>query len=233
MTRAVDINDRAVRVEGRAVGVGQGSAIPDSVVNRWPIDEGGGSTLTDSVGDTNATNNDGTWTGGNWVGDFALSLDGNNDYIDTNLTSDFGSNDFGFLLTINTTDTTPRWFGSYDGGSFTNGDIIGTWDDDAVKFRVKGDSGSVELSGTVSVGDGNKHRVLIRRSAGDIEIWVDGSLDTSTTDNTGSITTAQDIYVGGTPAGDHVGAVVDDVARTDGSTTMADIENDYDRQPWS
>jgi len=34
MTRAVDIEGRGVRVNGRSVGVGAGSAIPDSVVSR-------------------------------------------------------------------------------------------------------------------------------------------------------------------------------------------------------
>ena len=49
MTRAVDIEGRGVRVNGRSVGVGVGSAIPDSVVSR-PDDTNTATGLSNSIG---------------------------------------------------------------------------------------------------------------------------------------------------------------------------------------
>lgn len=81
MSRAVDINGRGVRVEGRGVGVG--SAIPDSGgTHQWNFDEGSGTTVADYIGSLDGTVNGATWQTGAGVGDAHLSLDGSNDYID-------------------------------------------------------------------------------------------------------------------------------------------------------
>jgi len=62
----------------------RGDAIPDSVTNRWPMDEGSGTTLADDVGSTNANLVGGTWVSDtSSVGGSHTDYDGVDDRWDT------------------------------------------------------------------------------------------------------------------------------------------------------
>ena len=60
--------------------VSVGSAIPDSAVYRWPVDEGSGQTLTDELQNEDITTNFENWVSGSqYVGESAKSFDGVDD----------------------------------------------------------------------------------------------------------------------------------------------------------
>jgi hypothetical protein len=58
-----------------------GPDIPDSVTNRWKIDEGSGTTLSDSEGSQSGTVNGATWVSGSkYTGGYALDHDSSDDW---------------------------------------------------------------------------------------------------------------------------------------------------------
>ena len=93
MTRAVDIEGRGVRVNGRSVGVG--SAIPDSELpqtqNRWVLDSGSGTSWRDAVGSSPASANFENWVSGNFLGGYKSVLDGTDDKADSGAAPPSGS----------------------------------------------------------------------------------------------------------------------------------------------
>lgn len=154
-------------------------AIPDSVVNQWPHDEGSGTTLTDNVGSVDGTINGATWESlGDAVGGFYLDYDGVDDF--TNLGNDpvnfVYSGDFTFTTFVRVDDTT-----SITHDLFEHTDL-----DDGLELRVVDDNprfvafGTDSVTSSLSVAQAEWEFVSFRydRSAEEITFGVSGSYET-------------------------------------------------------
>lgn len=57
------------------------SLITDGLENRWTMEDGSGSTVTDVYGNNDGTLNGPTWSTNSYEGDYSVNFDGSNDYI--------------------------------------------------------------------------------------------------------------------------------------------------------
>lgn len=156
------------------------SAIPDSVGNHWPMDEGSGSTLADNVGSRNLS-----LTGGSWTGD-VLVLNGSSDYA-ANGDSYFDALDdfslFGWFKTDS--DAVGALAGSYD----TNGNR--SWwtgvGNDLINVNTSNDGVNFqrhEFDTPLSSETWTSFALARTASSGSVEIWKNaGSLGTATLDS--------------------------------------------------
>ena len=90
-----------------------GDAIPDDLDNQWRLDEGSGSSISDNIGDVNASLfNDPSWENTNeGVGGFVLNFQNDNEYLETDET--FGINGEKYTIIF--------WIkAEFDGGRYVN-----------------------------------------------------------------------------------------------------------------
>lgn len=231
-----------------------GSAIPDSAIHHWPMDEGGGSTISDGVGSINGTLEGSSWVSGSWWEGHALDGDGVDDRVDlsSNLMGpSFLSGEFTILATIETTTTSESAFMAnvnddadqwqqYGINRNTEGGIDWVWRDDSRdEFRVYTEN---------SYNDGTPHRIAWRNpttnpSHNDVEIFVDASSQDLSTEDTGSVSnhtewnTVWPLFarVGNENGGydNFYNGILDNIIICDESLTESEIQHDYNRQPWS
>jgi len=155
------------------------SAIPDSVDNQWPLDEGSGTTQTDNVGSIDATMNGSTWVfDADAVGDYVVSYDGADDYDELASNPRYVYNgDFTITAYIVIDDASANLtiFGDQDG-------------DNAEGFRFRVNSGNLgwviegveSASHSTSLSTGTVYFASARwdDSAGEITLGIDGSYET-------------------------------------------------------
>jgi len=222
-----------------------GSAIPDSAVHQWKIDEGTGSNAADSIGNNDFSITGATWTDeSNAVGGEILDLDGVDDGLEASYDSLLsGPNDFSVAFTLDMSDTNLDPFGSAmivtnETGSGSGGDGL---------FISIGNSGSgnMEWSST----DGNfKHNASfdisglggLTRFCGTHDasngwtIYVDSNSQSLGSDNANQDSTNQGLYIGENGAGNkRLQSRVDNpiVYNTVLSSTV--VQNDYGAQPFA
>lgn len=221
---------------GPAGSSGGGDELPDSVVNRWPIDEGSGTTFADAIGTA-----DGTWNGGSWVSDssyiggFGYSLDGTDDNGDTGATMPAGSMGLGITVDFSSTKSTFQYITAAHNGTNEGGRQIRFNDNGDLYAEVINDSGTI-FSTTASVSTG-RHRVwmILDVSAPELRLAIDGSV-VSTTSVSGNFQTQLSNHaIGYDPGGSqfYLQATVDEPMVDSDAPTSQDLTDDYDRQPWS
>ena len=215
------------------------SAIPDSVVNRWPMDEGDGTTFSDAVGTA-----DGEWFGGAWVsdssyiGDYGYSLDGVDDYGDTGET--MPANSLTLLATVNFSSDkskTEYIHGVQDSGNaggrmlrFHNG---GT---NRIQFESMNDNGSID-NAEYDLPSTGRYRVagILDASVPEIRVAVDGTVR-DTTAVSGSFGTQLSNHKVGRrpdePEGYYDGEVDEPLIANEAYSSQQ-LTDDYNRQPWA
>jgi len=228
------------------------SGIPDSAIYRWKFSAGSGSTATDSIGSADGTINGATWVSGTYVDGEALSGDGTDDYVNVGQLPDFSSITGGNFAIAYTVDDFTSGTGNFGLNTTDGGEAV------QVRHGNTGPSGAPELylqdssdgstlfeyatSGPLD--DGNKHRVIVNKNgntAGDIEFY-DNTTQLSTTNitdggfsSTGSFT--NDFFLLGASQDGSLdspmGATLDDIIIFSDSLISQQIQDDYDRQPWS
>lgn len=219
------------------------SAIPDSVVNRWPINEGSGTTFADAVGTA-----DGTWFGGTWVADsnfiggYGYSLDGVDDYGDTGATCPAGSRTLAATVELPTLKSVhERLHGWQSGGDpgtcFLRSALEGDTDN-LPSFTSISDSGNIyRVDATSSVATNTKTRIVgvLDDDLGELRMYINGSLN-NTTAISGSFTTQLSNHKVGRRSDDtteFLEGVVDEPLIDGTAWDGATAEDDYNRQPWS
>jgi hypothetical protein len=231
--------------------VDQGSAIPDSAIHQWKLDEGSGSTGADSIGTADGTVNGPTWVSGTYKGGYALSGDGTDDIFDVGSLGTFGSSmgsDFSLILTVESSSFGNRIMELRYGGNNNARWDLHAESDGSLGFILTDDGDNMlDVETSNSFDDGSKHRVVYNKtanSASGLEIWVDG---TNENVNVGS---DQNYGSGALPDFDkavqffathgwddstfnHFQGTLDNIILCDDSLTSTEIQNDYDRQPWS
>ncbi|MBN1786765.1 MAG: hypothetical protein JW806_00035 [Sedimentisphaerales bacterium] len=169
----------------------------EGLVAHWMFDEGTGSVAGDSANGHNGTITGATWTTGKIGG--ALNFDGNNDYVRVPNHSDF---DFpaGFSLCA--------W--AQPGVNDVHGRIVYRYDASSQDgyFVSQAQQGSYNLN--VYVGGSNSYVasdvepnagqwayiVAVRQSDGDLNIYVDGNIQSEITNASGEIDSSGDIFIG-------------------------------------
>ena len=213
--------------------------IPESVVNRWPIDEGSGQTAADSVGNDDLSFNFEQWQSGDWIGGWAKDFDGTDDRGDAATTAPDG--DVALYITISfDSDIDSRsyliGFGDLTGSA---NDAIGiefSGTTNELRFAVRDGGGNFENT-THTLPTTGTYRIVgwFDDSENQIRLAVDGdqksSAEVSDSDFSGLGTFSVGYERG--PDRSFYGQILDEPMVADTSPSTEELEDDYDRQPWS
>ena len=227
-------------------------AISDIAVHHWPMDEGSGSTITDNVGSEDGTLNGPSWVSNSWQGGFALDGDGTDDYIETGTWGSFGSNIHEPHAVLFTVETTTDERGAFFGITDDNSDLvwrcsINVFEDNVVEFQRRDDArNTAGVYSSSEINDGEKYRVVINidgPSESDMELYLNANEDTNV-QNSGTLEGGE-LFDFPHPImffareedspgpARYFDGVLDNIIVTNDSLSEAEIEKDYEQQPWS
>jgi len=223
------------------------SAIPDSVVNRWPIDEGSGTTFNDVEGASDASTFGGiTWeSDATSIGGERVLLDGTDDGANSGAAKPAGS--FTFLITIETTEDITKIAemqavldGSGASGVAGEAELRfrGDQSTNRIELAVPNDSDNNQLVNVDNaVSSNTKHRVagILDTSASEIKIAVDGSVVATNTVSGNFQTQLSNHSIGADGYGNqrYLPGYVDDSIIANEAYSSDQLSDDYNRQPWS
>jgi len=229
------------------------SAIPDSAILHWPINEGSGDTIYESIGEIPEQDGDIQggidWIDNNWWGGWALDSPGesSDDTVATGQWGDWGSGlDTGgsIMFTFESTSTGKESFISCDDAD-ENMFLIRSrgreGDADDINFWINdNDDNRIEVETEAGFMDGEPHRCVINikgENASDpIDIWIDGdlqNLDYEVYDgNLGNVENVSGTVYFFWGNDDPKDSILDNVIVTDEPLTDDEIEDDYESQPW-
>lgn len=196
--------------------------------------------LNDSANDISGNGNDGTYQGGMGTvadtsegGAYAYSFDGSNDFIDTGSTTVHQNTVFTYAFWLNAPSAgsgTVGAAGSYDTSTASRGPLASNLTtNNKLTFLYQSNGGSYNsqqlLASTVDVYDSTWRHVVCEFDGNnnEVKIYIDGSLDSSTTSfvpNTVNITTSFKVGAGG---GGYTNGLMDDVRVYDRTLTQAEI----------
>ena len=227
------------------------SAIPDTVVDRFPADEGGGQTLANSIGPNDASLNFDNWVSDdNWIGGTAPLADGNGDNATFEPSQEFNSalsSAFGVSFAVETTDTGSLICGSPDGSDqFVH---IRNEFNSSGEFEIHlRDSNDDDLffRGETDISDGQSHTVtagvdITDPSNPETMVVVDGSEDPITTDRDEGVSEFDD-FVGialwerfreGSLDDNNIAGVLDDIRLWESMPTLDQAQEYHDDHPSS
>jgi len=173
--------------------------IRDGLEGYWRFDKGSGSTAFDTHHRVSRFNTP-TEDGG------AVSFDGSNDYISVgrDASHTFGDENFSWSVWFRHNESGRQTFMSQGEGDINAGNdnriVLGVTDVGNLRFEIDDDSLLSKASVSKSFNDGVWHHAVgVRDVASDeLRLYVDGDLEASASDNTGSISTADgNLILGG------------------------------------
>lgn len=212
------------------------SALPDSAVYRWKLDEGAGTSINADIGGVDGSISGSVWVSGDWQGGYALSHDGGDDYTEIN-----GSNllpDVGAVgLTFEATDLSNPFTLFHDGQAGADGTKM-VWDGDSNLFI---DIGNLSDFGGIGYTDYNfstntKYRILVKYDIPNKNTtwYVNTQNDTHDRTNGAGNDAGDYFYIGAkTPGNSHFPGVIDDFIIYSEQLTTDEVNSDYSAQPWS
>lgn len=211
------------------------NAIPDSVVNRWPVDEGSGSTVGDAEGSNDLSGSGGiAWeTQSDAIGGYEIYLDGTDDELDGAIIPEIDVGvAFSFALTITPSTFSDRQAVVNQTNSSGNRFGIGIETDGQVSAALYDGSNFVgEASQSISTG--NRYRVVYTydgASTGTIYVNKNGVSGGDTPLNLDN----QAFKIGARVDGsfNYEGRVDEPLVANDEWSQSA-VDDDYNRQPWT
>jgi len=220
------------------------SAIPDSVVNRYPIDEGSGTTVADTIsGDDGSFVSGPTWNSrSDAIGGYELAFDGIDDGVNTLADSPTGSRTLYATVDI----TLPIGGGgeviqTFNSADFAAGSHYLRFADEGtenqLQYEAFDDSGTLHTA-TFDLSSGGRYRVVgvLDTTASEIRLGVNGSFE-DTTDVSGSnFTTAQSGHAFGyerARSARYTEMALDEPMVGNDAIGVSALSDDYNRQPWS
>jgi len=225
-----------ITVDGDVV-FSAGPDFPSSVVNRWPFDEGSGSTVTDVIGGDNGSITGATWVSDNtYIGGSALSFDGSNDFVFTGATMPAGSMTLLATIDFTTNINAERYIHGAQNGAqgryirFDNGS------NNQLQFVFFG-SNAFEVINHNLPGPG-RYRVagVIDTNANEGHIAVNGNIEQTITISGPFTTTLSNHAIGKRPDSTSskifLGEIDEPIIAND-AYTAPQLLDDYNRQPWS
>jgi len=209
--------------------------IPSSAIHRFKIDEGSGTTLNDDIGSYDGTINGASFISGNFQGGFALKNNGTDTVTFPSNSIVSISNPFSYGVTFEVTD--PSDFGEViaHSESATNQYFgIGLSTDNDIYSYIR-DGGTV-LNPNYFVNTNEKVRCLTTwDGSNNLNFYVDKAPQVK--NNTNRFPTDSgvglkffELVSGGSGS---AGVNIDDVIFYNSELTTAEIEQDYDAQPWT
>jgi len=206
------------------------AALPDSVTNRWPSDEGSGTTLADSLGDTDISLTFNRWASGSqFNGGAAPDYDSPSD--DLGEAVDLGANDSAFSLGF-WTDNISADAGfsrlAIGGDGSTNSTVSNGWrltfGSTLTTLRLRhrsGGSSSTVTTATIDDAATNQlfYAVTLNGDSGEIYVYdTGGQIANSSGSATRSLTTNGHLVTMGESNGFTTGGQQDDIVAAIGST---------------
>lgn len=240
MTRGFASQGRGLGVSGRAIAQ---SLLPDSVVNRWPIQAGSGSTLTDVEGGSDLSHiGDPQWDNHtDWIDDYANTFDGVDDGADGSPTAPSGAITLVQTIDFSTDITDIQDAGGFnDAGAATNATRL---------FRFRGDVATNRLTFTIrddsesateleyDLPSTGRYRIggYIDPASDEVGIVVNGTVQ-----NTAAVTGtfAEQVSTFGLAkqpdnSQRYFGGTIDEPMVANDAWAASQFQDDYDRQPWS
>jgi len=215
------------------------------LVHRWLLSESS-PPFTDSIGSANSVTTTGTTqVTGDYVDGAARSSDGTDDVIDFgglgSFFSTFGDGAFAIAASIKGLTASNREIfisGRKDANNFVNLNVNNnTTDVFEAEIKTSGATDSGQVSGSTTITDGSEYRLVFNVTGpdtSDIELWVNQSEETTTVENSETMSnpsdwTAFNLFRW---AGDgfYSDIIIDDVCVFDDSLTQSEIES-YEN-PW-
>jgi hypothetical protein len=168
-------------------------------------------------------------------GNYALDFNGSH-YVEVPHAAslDMGSSDWTIDVWIKTSST--------NRGGIVRKNAIGSWQpvydlemqsNGRIRWLIDDSTNSASLTSTFAVNDGQWHHIVATRNGGTIELYIDGSLDTSAAAGTvGAVTTGDELYIGCMADGNpppYYGfeGVIDDVKIYNAALSLTDVQNNY------
>jgi len=210
-----------------------GSAIPDSALYQWLLNEGSGQTAADRVGSADLSLNFSGWVSdSNAVGGFVLGFDGRDD--EGTATAPISTeSEILFCVTIEKGSNSGRRYAVGWDETAAFGTLRGGLSDDVALFDATDGSDINRLIGSTTVTDGIKHRLAFGVIENDEAfVAVDTAKEATTPYSTfGAI---DDTFVAGRdPTGtDGFGANYDNIVVYN-DASQSKVDADFDNQPWS
>jgi len=213
------------------------SAIPDSAIGRWPIDEGSGTTVADAIGTNDLSfSGDPTWTSdANAIGGWKLDLDGNDRLAGTEYSEIATDAAFSVAITVEI-DSTVDEGDVIIHNELAAGDVFSISVEGASADTLSAaiaDGGTQVATATASLSYDTKLRLVFTfdgSSTGTLYVNASGTASGSDNNRFG----ATGFSVGGHNAnGRHIPGAVDEPIVADAEWTSQQVTDDYDRQPWS
>jgi hypothetical protein len=238
-TYELDINGQIIEIEV--------TDIPDSAIHQWKFDEGSGTTAGDSNGNNDLSLSGMTWTSdASAEGGYVLDFDGTDDTADGSAISAFApSNDHSFAITLdldnfNTNPSAAEQVGVSSNGSGINSEIgISFGNSTSDRYELAFYDSNSNLVGTGSA-DVSAYSGLTRichtwdSSALSLNIYINGS-SVSNDSNGANIDGASSGFYLGHNGNDnkYADGRMDYPIVYDSPLDLSEIEEDYNRQPWS
>jgi hypothetical protein len=219
------------------------SAIPDSVVNRWPLDEGSGTTARDSVGGSDVSLNGPTWVSdADAIGGYLLSFDGSDDFGESNATASAGSMSMPQTVEFGSNITSIQVVQQFGPDAGTAGyrclRFRGDQSTNQIEFVVTRDSDASNYSASATLSTGTKQRVvgILDISVPEIRLAIDASVVDTTAisgnfQNVQSESHAWGYEIGGNQR--YYGGNLDEPMQDESAWDSQTLTDDYQRQPWS
>jgi hypothetical protein len=213
------------------------SAIPDSAIHQWKIDESSGTTINDNIATNNGSINGAAWTNGTWVGSYALDFDGSNDEValDSSISEfDVNNEKFSFAVTVELDDT------SNEQMIFQN--VISSNNRLSVQVNSNGNwscgmydgswKSTREKTGGVS---SNKVRLGVGAdgSSANLELYLNGTRVDDNSPGSSPVTAGTSTLFASEGANKYLNGRLDNALAFDSLLSSDAFVDDYNRQPWS
>lgn len=209
------------------------TAIPDSAVHRWPMDEGSGTTVADAIGNADITLNGAEWDSATstWIGGRATAYNGSGDYgvvsANRNDPGDSGS----FVITLRARSISGNNFAFSHPDTNNNNRLYVFVPESGTEIAVV--VGDQILTLTSNPTTDTNYRVGVKWDSGSITGYLNGA-EAATGTYSGSVTfTTQDWFFGAQKPGLlFFDGYLDNPIMSTEPWTDQQFQEDYDRQPW-
>ena len=215
----------------------------DSAIHQYRMDEGSGETVGDAIGSYDGSLSDSSaWVSGTWTGEFAIQGDGSAVDVDIGNLGSFGQltdSAVAFTFEGGSLDNSSRFLSSFD----NNGSEvwqIGPGGKDVLRVRLRDQDGNEYRKRSTDALPSGKIRLVINKTSNtNIDFYVNATQQSAVTDRNEGYNQTQDLatpfffFKRGSLDDNYYDGIMDNAIFYDAPLSSSEIQDDYDRQPWS
>lgn len=206
----------------------------DDLIHRWKIDEGSGSTVSDSEGSADGSLIGASWvSNSDYVGGYAVEFDGTDDRIDidSNITDLGNTGTWAVTAKFRSFNDSVGYIGLHDAQTEDDRLYLRHESDGEIRIGIADD---IPLTG-FTVSTDTFYRFVLTWEDKDYELYINDDLEYSGTFSDDLNTTTDYFWTYGqsTNESSRMDGFVDDGKVSDTKWSEGEIEADYDAQPWS